>query len=236
MARFPKGFLWGGATAANQYEGGWNEGGKGLSVADCTTYKSNVDKSDYQALHGITSEQVAEAEASSDTHLYPKRHAVDGYHRWREDIDLFAEMGFKTYRMSIQWTRLFPTGTEEEPLEAGVRYYEEVFEYLRQKGIEPLVTLHHYEQPVYLADHYDGWYDRRVIDLFVRFLRAGRLHKDFPLWHRTSLYARKAGMCKKARKSKPVYRGSKQAFTREKQEYVEWRVIYDDALRADDTK
>ena len=113
--RFPEGFLWGGATAANQYEGGWDEGGKGLSVADCTTYKPDVDKTDYQALHGITDAQVKEAEASTDTHRYPKRHAVDFYHRWREDIDLFAEMGFKTLRLSIQWTRLYPTGTEEAP-------------------------------------------------------------------------------------------------------------------------
>ena len=172
MARFPEGFLWGGATAANQYEGGWDEGGKGLSVADCTTYKPDVDKTDYQALHGITDAQVKEAEASADTHQYPKRHAVDFYHRWREDIDLFAEMGFKTLRLSIQWTRLYPTGTEEEPLEAGLRFYEDVFTYMREKGIEPLVTLHHYEQPVYLADHFDGWYDRRVIDLFVRFAKT----------------------------------------------------------------
>ena len=108
MARFPEGFLWGGATAANQYEGGWDEGGKGLSVADCTTYKPDVDKSDYQALHGMTAAQLAEAEASRDTHRYPKRHAVDGYHRWREDIDLLSELGLKCYRMSIQWTRSEP--------------------------------------------------------------------------------------------------------------------------------
>lgn len=170
--RFPEGFLWGGAVSASQYEGGWDEAGKGLSVADCTLYKPHVDKNDYQALHGITSGQVAAAQGSCDTYLYPKRHGVDGYHRWREDIDLFAEMGFKTLRLSIQWTRLFPTGIEEEPLEEGIAFYSDVFSYMKEKGIEPLVTLQHYDQPVYLADHFDGWYDRRVIDLYLRFAKT----------------------------------------------------------------
>ena len=169
---FPQGFLWGGAIAANQYEGAWDVGGKGLSVADCATYKPNVDKRDYKALHGITSAQVREAMASTDTRRYPRRHGVDGYHHYKQDIDLCAEMGFKTLRISIQWTRLFPTGTEEEPLESGLAFYEDVLSYLREKGIEPLVTLHHYEQPLYLANHYGGWYDRRVIALFLRFCEA----------------------------------------------------------------
>ena len=120
---FPEGFLWGGATAANQCEGAWDVDGKGLSVADCTTYKPKVDKKDYAALHGITDEQIKEAEASTDIHVYPKRHGIDFFHRYKEDIALFQEMGFKTLRVSIQWTRLFPTGTEEEPLQAGIDYY-----------------------------------------------------------------------------------------------------------------
>ena len=120
---FPEGFLWGGATAANQCEGAWNVAGKVLSVADCTTYKPKVDVKDYAAQHGITSEQIAAAEASTDERIYPKRHGIDFYHRYRDDIALFQEMGFKTLRLSIQWTRLFPTGTEEEPLEEGIAYY-----------------------------------------------------------------------------------------------------------------
>lgn len=166
---FPKGFLWGGATAANQCEGAWDVNGKGLSVADCTTYKPKVDKKDYAALHGITSEQIAEAETSTDTHIYPKRHGIDFYHHYKEDIALFAEMGFKTLRVSIQWTRLFPTGTEAEPLQAGIDFYRDMFRTLREYGIEPLVTLHHYEMPLHLANHYDGWGKREVIDFFLRF-------------------------------------------------------------------
>ena len=169
---FPKGFLWGGATAANQCEGAWDVGGKGLSVADCTTYKPKVDKADYAALHGITSEQIAEAEGSSDTHIYPKRHGIDFYHHYKEDIALFAEMGFKCLRVSIQWTRLFPTGTEEEPLQAGIDFYHDLFVTMKEAGIEPLVTLHHYEMPLYLANNYDGWGKREVIDFFVRFCKV----------------------------------------------------------------
>ncbi len=169
---FPEGFLWGGATAANQCEGAWDEGGKGLSVADCTTYKPKVDKTDYAALHGITSAQIVEAEASSDTYVYPKRHGIEFYHHYKEDVALFAEMGFKTLRVSIQWTRLFPTGTEEEPLQAGIDFYRDLFRTLKEAGIEPLVTLHHYEMPLYLANNYDGWGKREVIDFFVRFCKV----------------------------------------------------------------
>lgn len=169
---FPDGFLWGGATAANQCEGAWDVGGKGLTVADVVAYKPHVDKRDYKALHGITSAQIEAAMASDDLHEYPRRHGIDFYHRYKEDIDLFAEMGFKTLRLSIQWARLFPTGTEEKPNEEGVAFYEGLLSYLRERGIEPLVTLHHYEQPLYLANHYDGWRDRKVIDLFVRYARV----------------------------------------------------------------
>ena len=169
---FPEGFLWGGATAANQCEGAWDVDGKGLSVADCTTYKPKVDVKDYKALHGITSEQIERAMASTDTRIYPKRHGIDFFHRYKDDIALFAEMGFKTLRLSIQWTRLFPTGTEEEPLQAGIDYYRDLFRTCKQAGIEPLVTLHHYEMPLYLANHYDGWYKREVIDFFVRFCKV----------------------------------------------------------------
>ena len=171
-SRFPEGFLWGGATAANQCEGGWKEGSKGMSVADVITYKPNVDRTNYKALHGITSEQIEAAMQTDDELMYPRRHGIDEYHRYREDIDLFAEMGFKVYRMSIQWTRLYPRGDEEEPNQEGIRFYRDVFSYLKEKGIEPLVTLHHYEMPLYLANHYDGWYRREVIGFFVRFAKT----------------------------------------------------------------
>ena len=128
--QFPEGFLWGGATAANQCEGAWNEDGKGMSVADCSTYKPNVDPKDYVAQHGITSKQVEEAMNSDSTELYGKRHGIDFYHRYEGDLDLFQEMGFKTLRVSIQWTRIYPTGLEEEPNE---KFCKTVF--ARYKGL-----------------------------------------------------------------------------------------------------
>lgn len=166
---FPEGFLWGGALAANQCEGAWDVGGKGMTVADCASYKPNVDQRDYKAQMGMTSEQLAAAVASTSTHDYPRRHGNDFYHHYEEDLDLCQEMGFKVLRVSIQWARLYPTGTEDEPLQEGIDFYRRLFEAMRARGIEPLVTLHHYEQPLYLTDHFDGWHDRKVIELFVRF-------------------------------------------------------------------
>lgn len=170
--RFPEGFLWGGATAANQCEGAWNEDGKGMSVADCSTYKPKVDPKDYVAQHGITDADIKAAMESDDVSLYGKRHGVNFYHRYKEDLDLFAEMGFKVLRVSIAWTRIFPTGVEEEPNEKGLLFYEDLFTEMRKRNIEPLVTLHHYEMPLYLSNNYDGWYQRPVIDMFIKFCKV----------------------------------------------------------------
>ena len=170
--RFPEGFLWGGATAANQCEGAWNEDGKGMSVADCSTYKPKVDPKDYVAQHGITDADIKAAMESDDASLYGKRHGVDFYHRYKEDLDLFAEMGFKVLRVSIAWTRIFPTGVEEEPNEKGLQFYEDLFTEMRKRNIEPLVTLHHYEMPLYLSNNYDGWYQRPVVDMFIKFCKV----------------------------------------------------------------
>ncbi|EHI99226.1 6-phospho-beta-glucosidase [Clostridium sp. DL-VIII] len=169
---FPKGFLWGGATAANQCEGAWDVDGKGLSVADCSTYKENADPADYKAQHNITSADVEEAMKSKDILKYGKRHGIDFYHRYKEDLDLFQEMGFRVLRVSIQWTRIYPNGIEDEPNEKGLKYYEEMFIEMKKRGIEPLVTLHHYEMPIYLCIQYGGWYQRPVIDLFIRFCKT----------------------------------------------------------------
>ncbi len=170
--RFPENFMWGGATAANQCEGAWNEDGKGMSIADCTKIKNNVDKKDYKAIHGITSEDIDRAMETEDTAEYPKRHGIDFYHRYEEDLDLFAKMGFKVLRVSIQWTRIYPTGMEEKPNEKGLLFYEKLFKAMKDRGIEPLVTLHHYEMPLYLCNTMQGWYKREVIDLFLKFCKT----------------------------------------------------------------
>ncbi len=170
--KFPDGFLWGGATAANQCEGAWNVDGKGLSVADCSTYKANIDPKDYKAQHDISSEDIEAAMHSTDSRLYGKRRGIDFYHRYKEDLKLFEEMGFKTLRVSIQWTRIYPNGIETEPNEKGLQYYEDLFREMKKRNIEPLVTLHHYEMPLHLSNHFDGWYQRPVIDLFIRFCKT----------------------------------------------------------------
>ena len=169
---FPKGFLWGGAVAANQVEGAWKEGGKGWSVADVAAYRPNVDVKDYKATTGVSLERIREAQSTEDTTYYPKRRGIDFYHRYKEDLSLFAEMGFKVFRLSIAWSRIFPTGEEEQPNEEGLAFYEDVFKEMKRLNIEPLVTLSHYEMPLALALKYNGWTDRRVIELFVKFCRV----------------------------------------------------------------
>ena len=167
-----KDFLWGGAVAANQVEGAWNVDGKGLSVADVATYKPHVDVKDYKKQVGVTTADIEQAIATTDASDYPKRRGIDFYHRYPEDLALFHEMGFKTLRLSIAWSRIFPTGEETEPNQAGLAYYKALFAKMHEYHIEPIVTLSHYEMPLALATKYNGWADRRVIDLFVRFSQA----------------------------------------------------------------
>lgn len=172
MRQFENGFLWGGATAANQFEGGWNEGGKGLSTADVTRFKPDVDVEDMQKQWEITSADIEEAIRTSDTTYYPKRHGSDFYHHYKEDIALMAEMGFKVFRMSIAWSRIFPRGDEKAPNEEGLAFYDRVFDELRKYGIEPLVTMSHYEPPLAFVTEYDGWYSRESVEFFTRYARA----------------------------------------------------------------
>lgn len=172
MSKFPTGFMWGGATAANQLEGAWNSDGKGMSVADVAKFKPNIDKKDYVSQWHISPSDILAAKETDDEIYYPKRHGIDHYHRYEEDIALFAEMGFKCYRMSIAWTRIFPNGDETEPNEAGLAYYEKVFQTLRKYNIEPLVTLSHYEMPLHLVEAYGGWANRQVMDMFVNYSKT----------------------------------------------------------------
>ncbi len=162
-------FLWGGASAANQCEGGYREGGKGLSVSDCCPRRPHVSVKDYFNLNEMTSADVEEAIKSQDLNRYPKRHGNDFYHRYKEDIALMAEMGFKAYRMSIAWSRIFPNGDDAQPNEEGLAFYDKVFDELRRYGIEPIVTISHYEPPVALALNYQGWYSREVVDFFEKY-------------------------------------------------------------------
>lgn len=153
---FRKNFLWGGACAANQFEGGWNADGKGISVSDRCT-------------NGTKTEPKRITTSFRSDCFYPSHEAIDFYHRYREDIALFAEMGFRAFRTSINWTRIFPTGMETEPNEAGLLFYEKVFNECKKYGIEPIVTLSHYEMPYALVERYNGWASPELIPLFERY-------------------------------------------------------------------
>lgn len=156
QVQFPDDFLWGGATAANQYEGGWDEDGRGPSIDDVFTGGT------VNTPRRITIPPEAGA-------FYPNHEATDFYHHWKEDIALFAEMGSKVYRMSISWSRIFPNGDDAEPNERGLAFYDAVFDELHKYGIEPLVTLSHYENPLHLTTAYGGWKNRALIDHFLRY-------------------------------------------------------------------
>ena len=133
MKQFPEGFLWGGATAANQYEGGWKEGGKGVSCSDVQLFTDPKSMKDLLNTHGlcdISDEMIEKALSTDDEVYYPKRHGIDFYHHYKEDIALLAGMGFKVYRMSIAWSRIFPNGDDAEPNEAGLAFYDKVFDEL----------------------------------------------------------------------------------------------------------
>lgn len=149
-------FLWGGAVAANQCEGAWNIDGKGDSVPDHCT-------------NGTTESPKWVTIDIKPDRLYPSHEAIDFYHHYEEDIRLFAEMGFKVFRTSINWTRIYPTGEEEVPNEKGLEFYDRMFDCCRKYGIEPLVTLSHYELPYHLVEKYNGWAGREVIALFEKY-------------------------------------------------------------------
>lgn len=175
---FPKDFLWGGATAANQCEGGWNEGGKGLAASDVQTagslteprYATYMDKDGNPGkVMGFQPLPEGAHRAVLPGYYYPYHEAIDFYHHYKEDIALFAEMGFKVFRMSIAWTRIYPNGVEETPNQAGLDFYRNVFLELKKYGIEPLVTIQHYDVPLYLEETFGGWKNRRLIELFDRY-------------------------------------------------------------------
>lgn len=151
---FPANFLWGGAVAANQCEGAYDEDGKGWSTQDLAP----------KGIVGAITDHPAEDNL--------KLKGIDFYHRYREDIAMLAEMGFSVFRFSIAWSRIFPNGDEETPNEAGLAFYDQLIDECRRHGMEPLVTLSHYETPYHLAKTYDGWCSRKMIDFFKRYVNT----------------------------------------------------------------
>lgn len=156
MYSFPEKFLWGGAVAAHQVEGAWDTAGKGISIADVMTAGAN----------GVSREITQGVIPGKN---YPNHEAIDFYHHYKEDIQLFKELGLKAFRTSINWTRIYPRGDEEKPNEAGLAYYDSLFDELLAAGIEPVITLSHFEIPYYLYEKYGGFKNKKVIDYFVRY-------------------------------------------------------------------
>ena len=154
-----KDFLWGGAVAAHQVEGGWRDGGKGINVSDIMTVGSHASP------RKITP-------VIDENEFYPNHEAIDFYHRYKEDIALFKEMGFKCFRTSISWARIFPQGDEEQPNEAGLKFYDDLFDELLKNDIQPVITLSHFEMPYDLVTKYGGWRNRQLITFFERFARV----------------------------------------------------------------
>ena len=154
-------FLWGGASAANQCEGGFDKDGRGLANVDLIPYGKN--RADAVVGRRVTNEEE---------NYYPSRDAVNMYEHYKEDIKLMAEMGFKVYRLSIAWTRIFPEGDEEQPNEAGLQFYEKIFKECRKYNIEPLVTICHFDCPMNLVEKYGSWRNRKMIDFYLNLCRA----------------------------------------------------------------
>ena len=157
--KFSEGFLWGGAISSSQAEGAYLEDGKGLSTTDFMTSGTKTSP------RRIT--KTLEKDA-----YYPSHKAIDFYHHYKEDIRLFGEMGFKVFRLSIAWSRIYPNGDELQPNRAGLEFYHDVFHTCHAYGIEPLVTICHYDMPHALSVKWNGWADRRCIELFERYCRT----------------------------------------------------------------
>lgn len=163
--KFPEDFMWGGATAANQLEGAYQKDGKGLNLAD-------VLPGGKENRLPLLSAKGFDFKIDTSRFTYPNHEGIDFYHRYKEDIALFAEMGFKTFRLSISWSRIFPNGDEEVPNEEGLAFYDRVFDELAKYNIEPLVTVAHYETPLHLIQEYGGWRNRKVVDFFERYVKV----------------------------------------------------------------
>ena len=177
----PDDFIWGGALAANQMEGAWREGGKGWCLADVNRAQYDLAPEDRHNLE-IDTAYVERAMSEPDD-MYPKRRGIDFYHTYPEDLKLLAGTGMKSLRTSINWARIFPNGDETQPNEEGLAYYDRLIDCMIDNGLEPMITVSHYEMPLNLAMKYNGWYSRKLIEFFVRycevlFKRYGdRVHK-----------------------------------------------------------
>lgn len=181
--KFPKDFLWSGAISASQAEGAWDVGGKGMSIADIRAYNSKLDRKNVTNSFDLTKEKFQSIINNQDEYYFPKRYGIDFYHTYREDLKLLAEMGLKMFRTSIAWTRIFPTGKEMVPNEAGLKFYEDLFLYCKEIGLKVMATINHLEMPITFVME-GGWSNKEMIDHFVRYSNVvvEKLHKYVDYW------------------------------------------------------
>lgn len=174
MSKFPKDFLWGGAIAASQADGAYNQDGKGLDTQDMRYFDADWTKAvrDENRNINMTTERFNTALTATDIEHYPFRWGIDFYNKYEDDIELFSELGLKIFRTSINWARIFPNGDDEMPNQAGLAHYEKMFKKLKEKGIKIFVTILHYNIPVNLVTSYGGWKNRKTIDFYVKYAKT----------------------------------------------------------------
>lgn len=167
---FPKDFMWGGAVAANQLEGAYDADGKGLCIADINEFRADIDIEE-KSNREVSTAYIKEALKSKDK-IFPKRWGIDFYHTYKKDLKLLAGLGLKTFRTSINWARIFPNGDDKEPNKAGLIFYDNLIDEIIKNGMEPMITVSHYEMPLHLTTEYKGWYSREVIKFFERYCKT----------------------------------------------------------------
>ena len=169
--RLNKDFLWGGALAGCQVEGAYDLDGKTLTIPEVMPFREADDRKVTRQMK-ITKEMIETAKSDTDTVKYPKRRGIDFYHTYPEDLALMAEMGFKVFRYSIAWSRIFPNGDDQEPNRKALDFYDGLIDTCRSLGMEPLITISHFDMPVVLIEKYGGWFNRKLIDLYTKYCRV----------------------------------------------------------------
>ncbi len=184
--RFPDNFLWGGALAANQCEGAYNIDGKGLSVADINEFHDDIDikKKSNKELDTSFVLEAIRCNENNSSRIFPKRRGIDFYHNYKDDLKLLAGLGLNSLRTSIAWSRIFPNGDDETPNEKGLQYYDNLIDEMIANGLEPMITVSHYEMPINLTINYSGWYSRELIGFFEKYCRVlfDRYHDRVKKW------------------------------------------------------
>jgi len=179
---FPEHFLWGGAIAANQADGGFGLLGKGLSISDFHAYQRKLSRDDRKEDAAVRNDESSLV-INPDLY-YPKQHGIDFFHTYKDDLRLMQEMGLKCFRTSFDWSRIYPDGDDEQPNEEGLLYYDDLLKTIRSFGMEPVMTLSHHEMPIHLVKKYGGWQNRKLVTFFSRYCETllERYHSQVKYW------------------------------------------------------